>query len=85
MMFDTLQRFILTNGGVVKYVNDQIGVPLDREVKVGKPWTANWLKEHTTIYHSLVGTALREDTEYIEYIQSIHSAEAKYGFMPTER
>ncbi|WML66920.1 MAG: Methyl-coenzyme M reductase I subunit gamma [Methanoregula sp. SKADARSKE-2] len=85
MMFDMLQRCVLDKkAGVVKYVKNQIGEPLDTEVKVGKPMDNKWLKAHTTIYHSLVGTAYRDDAELIEYIQRIHSLRVKYGFMPKE-
>ena len=38
MMFDMLQRCVLDKkAGIVKYVKDQVGDPLDSEVKVGKP------------------------------------------------
>jgi len=83
MMFDMLQRCVLKDG-VVKYVKDQIGEPLDREVVVGKPLDEAWLKAHSTIFHSLVGSSYREDAEYIEYIQRIHSLRTKYGFCPEE-
>jgi len=85
MMFDMLQRCIIDKkAGVVKYVKNQIGEPLDAEVKVGKPMDNKWLKANTTIYHSLAGTAYRDDPELIEYIQRIHSLRTKYGFMPKE-
>jgi methyl-coenzyme M reductase gamma subunit len=84
MMFDALQRCVLGDDGVVRYVKDQIGVPLDRAVEVGKPMDGAWLKNKSTIFHSLVGTALREDPEYIEYLQRIHTLRTKYGFMPKE-
>lgn len=84
MQFDMLQRCVLGDSGVVRYVKDQIGVPLDREVEVGKPMDEGWLKAHSTIFHSLVGTPLREDPEYIEYLQRIHTLRTKYGFMPKE-
>ncbi|EJG06467.1 MAG: coenzyme-B sulfoethylthiotransferase subunit gamma [Methanofollis liminatans] len=84
MMFDMLQRCVLGADGVVKYVKNQIGEPLDRAVNVGKPMDSNWLKAHTTIFHSLAGTAYRDDAEYVEYIQRIHSLRTKYGFMPKE-
>jgi methyl-coenzyme M reductase gamma subunit len=45
---------------------------------------AKWIKSHSTIYHSLVGTAFRDDAELVEYIQRIHSLRVKYGFMPKE-
>nr|ARX76796.1 methyl-coenzyme M reductase gamma subunit [uncultured archaeon] len=84
-MFDMLQRFVMDKkAGIVKYVKDQVGVPLDSEVKVGKPADAKWLKAHTTMYHSVVGTGFRDDPEYVEYIQRIHSLRTKYGFMPKE-
>jgi methyl-coenzyme M reductase gamma subunit len=85
MMFDMLQRCILDKkSGIVKYVKNQIGEPLDKEVKVGKPMDEKWLKAHTTIFHSLVGVPFRDDKEYVEYTQRIHSLRTKYGFMPTE-
>jgi len=45
---------------------------------------SKWLKANTTMYHSLVGTGFRDDPEYVEYIQRIHSLRTKYGFMPKE-
>ncbi len=85
MMFDMLQRCVLDKkDGIVKYVKNQIGEPLDREVKVGKPADEKWLKAHSSIYHSMVGTAYRDDAEALEYIQRIHSLRVKYGFMPKE-
>jgi methyl-coenzyme M reductase gamma subunit len=84
MMFDMLQRCVLGADGNVKYVKNQIGEPLDRAVNVGKPMDENWLKTHTTIFHSLAGTAFREDQEYVQYVQRIHSLRTKYGFMPKE-
>lgn len=84
MQFDALQRCVLGEDGIVRYVKDQIGVPLDRAVEVGKPMGEEWLKAKTTIFHSLVGTPMRNDPEYIEYLQRIHTLRTKYGFMPTE-
>jgi len=84
MMFDMLQRCVLGDDGVVRYVKDQIGVPLDRAVEVGKPMDDEWVKAHTPIFHSLFGHKYRDDTEYIEYVQRIHSLRTKYGFMPKE-
>ena len=84
MMFDMLQRCILDKDKMVKYVKNQIGEPLDKPVNVGKPADDKWLKAHTTIFNSLGGTAFREDKEYVEYVQNLHSLRTKYGFMPKE-
>ncbi|MCP1714184.1 methyl-coenzyme M reductase gamma subunit [Methanocalculus alkaliphilus] len=84
MMFDMLQRCVLEADGLVKYVKDQIGVPLDKKVAVGKPMDEKWLGENTTIFHVLGGNPYRNDAEYIEYIQRIHSLRTKYGYMPKE-
>lgn len=84
MMFDMLQRCLLGDDGIVRYVKNQIGEPLDRAVAVGKPMDEAWMKKHSTIFHTLVGESYRADTEYIEYIQRIHSLRTKYGFMPKE-
>ncbi len=84
MMFDMLQRCILDTDGVVKYVKDQVAVPLDRKVAVGKPMDAAWLKKNTPMFHSLVGTSFRSDSEYVAYVQRINALRTKYGFMPKE-
>lgn len=85
MLFDMLQRCVLDKkDGIVKYVKNQIGEPLDRAVSVGKPMDEKWLKAHSTIFHSLCGVAFRDDAEYVEYVQRIHSLRTKYGFMPKE-
>jgi methyl-coenzyme M reductase gamma subunit len=85
MMFDMLARTAYDKkAGAVKIVKDQVGVPLDTEVKVGKPADEKWLKAHTTMYHSVAGTGFRQDEEYVEYVQRIHSLRVKYGFMPKE-
>jgi len=85
MMFDMLQRCVLDKkAGTIKIVKDQVGVPLDSEVKLGKAQDAKWLKANTTMFHSLVGTGFRDDPEYVAYIQRIHSLRVKYGFMPKE-
>ena len=85
MMFDMLQRVVIDKkAGMVKIVKDQVGVPLDAEVKVGKPMDAKWLKANTTMFHSVSGIGFRDDPEYVEYIQRIHSLRTKYGFMPKE-
>lgn len=84
MQFDALQRCVLGKDGIVRYVKDQIGLPLNRPVDVGKPLGQAWLKGHATIFHSLVGTALRDDREYVEYLQRIHTLRTRYGFVPKE-
>ncbi len=85
MMFDMLQRFVIDKkSGMIKYVKDQVGVPLDAEVKIGKAADDKWLKAHTTMFHSVAGTGFRDDAEYVEYITRIHTLRVKYGFMPKE-
>jgi len=83
MMFDMLSRRVLDKG-TVKYVKNMIAEPLDKAVNVGKPMDDKWLKAHTTIYNSNGGTGFREDKEYVEFVQTIHSLRTKYGFMPKE-
>jgi methyl-coenzyme M reductase gamma subunit len=83
MMFDMLARRVLDKG-TVKYVKNMIAEPLDKAVNVGKPMDDKWLKAHTTIYNSNGGTGFREDKEYVEYVQTVHSLRTKYGFMPKE-
>ncbi len=83
-MFDMLQRRVLGEDGIVRHVKNQIGEPLDRAVEIGKPMDEKWLKAHTTIFHSLGDVAFRDDQEYIEYVQRIHTLRTKYGFLPKE-
>jgi len=78
-----LSRRILDKG-TVKYVKNMIAEPLDKAVSVGKPMDDKWLKAHTTIYNSNGGTGFREDKEYVEYVQTVHSLRTKYGAMPKE-
>jgi len=84
MQFDALQRCTLGKDGMVRYVKNQIGIPLDHPVEVGRPMSEEWLRNHSTIFHSLVGTALRDDPEYVEYLQRIHTLRTRYGFLPEE-
>jgi methyl-coenzyme M reductase gamma subunit len=85
MMFDMLQRRILDmKSKTVKYVKNQIGEPLDKPIDFGKPQDEKWLKAHTTIYNSNGGIAFRDDKEYVEWVQRVHSLRTKYGFMPME-
>jgi methyl-coenzyme M reductase gamma subunit len=85
MMFDMLQRRIFdVKSKTVKYVKNQIGEPLDKSIDLGKPMDDKWLKAHTTIYNMNGGTAFRDDKEYVEWVQRVHSLRTKYGFMPME-
>ena len=77
-------RFLDKKANMVKYVKNQNSEPLDKEVKIGKPMDEKWLKAHTTIFHSLVGTPFRSDAEYVEYVQRVHTLRTKYGYVPEE-
>ncbi|MDD1679774.1 MAG: methyl-coenzyme M reductase subunit gamma, partial [Methanomicrobiales archaeon] len=48
------------------------------------PMDDKWLKAHTTIYNSNGGIAFRDDKEYVEWVQRVHSLRTKYGNMPME-
>ena len=85
MMFDMLARFVYdAKAKGVKYVTNQIGDPLDKPIDVGKMMDDKWLKAHTTIYNMNGGTAFRDDKEYVEWVQRVHSLRTKYGNMPVE-
>jgi methyl-coenzyme M reductase gamma subunit len=85
MMFDMLQRRIFdAKSKTVKYVKNQIGEPLDKAIDLGKPQDEKWLKAHTTIYNCNGGIAFRDDKEYVEWVQRVHSLRTKYGAMPME-
>ncbi|MEI8331125.1 MAG: coenzyme-B sulfoethylthiotransferase subunit gamma, partial [Methanomicrobiales archaeon] len=55
LQFDALRRCVLSNDGIIRYLKNQIDLPLKRLVDVGKPLDSARLKTHSTIFYSLVG------------------------------
>lgn len=80
LMFDALQRYKFNEDtGTVVYVKQQVGVPLDEPVDVGKPLDEAELAKITTIYRK-DNIGMREDKEAIEVTNHIHFARTRGGF-----
>ena len=68
-MFDMLDRRRL-EGGVIVMDKDQVGVPIDRRVNLGKPMSQAEAAKRTTIYR-LDNVPFRIEKEVIESVQRI--------------
>ncbi|HID27788.1 MAG TPA: coenzyme-B sulfoethylthiotransferase subunit gamma [Methanosarcinales archaeon] len=80
VMFDMLDRRRL-EGGVAVMDKDQVGVPIDRKVNLGKPLSEDELAKRTTIYR-IDNVAFRDEPEVIEWTQRVWELRTKYGFQP---
>lgn len=84
LMFDALRRYQFDkNKGEVVYVKDQVGVPLDKPIYVGKPIPEDELRKITCQFR-VDGEAFRNDTELIQFIQRIHMLRTEAGFDPSK-
>ena len=81
-MFDMLDRTRLESG-IIVMDKDQQGVPLDRDVNLGKPMSQEEVKKKTTMYR-VDNVPFRSDTEVIEYVQRVWELRTKWGFQPKE-
>ncbi|MDK2877122.1 MAG: methyl-coenzyme reductase gamma subunit [Archaeoglobaceae archaeon] len=80
MMFDALRRYTFDKAtGEVVYVKDQVGVPLETPVRVGKPLPEEELKKMTTIYR-VDGVSTRDDPELLNWVKRIHLLRTLAGF-----
>ena len=52
MQFDMLARTEMGKDGNVYQVKDQVGIPLDKKVNLGKPMTEAEAKKRTTIFRA---------------------------------
>jgi methyl-coenzyme M reductase gamma subunit len=80
VMFDMLDRRRL-EGGTVIQDKDQVGIPLDRKVDIGKPMSDAEAAKRTTIYR-VDNVAFRDDKEVVEWTQRIFELRTIYGFQP---
>jgi methyl-coenzyme M reductase gamma subunit len=80
VMFDMLDRRRL-EGGTVIQDKDQVGIPLDRKVNIGKPMSAEEAAKRTTIYR-VDNIAFKDDAEVVEWVQRIFDQRTIYGFQP---
>ncbi len=83
VMFDMLDRRRLENG-VIVMDKDQVGVPIDRKVNLGKPMSLAEAARRTTIYR-VDNVPLRKDTEVVEHVQRLWELRTIYGFQPAPK
>jgi methyl-coenzyme M reductase gamma subunit len=84
LMFDAWQRYIWdSKKKEVVYVKDQVALPLDRKISVGKPATEAELKKRTTIFSAYPGGVdMRDDKEVTAYGLRIHKLRTLAGYQP---
>jgi len=87
MMFDMLARTEFGADGNVYYVKNQVGVPLDRKVNVGKPMSESEARKRTTLFRSdgvpfggKVGS--RNFDESLEALHHMWELRTRWGFRP---
>ncbi|MGP8337892.1 MAG: coenzyme-B sulfoethylthiotransferase subunit gamma [Methanosarcinaceae archaeon] len=80
VMFDMLDRTRLENGVIIED-KDQVGVPIDRKVDLGKPMSEEEAAKRTTIYR-IDNVPFRSDKEVIDWTQKVWELRTKYGFQP---
>jgi methyl-coenzyme M reductase gamma subunit len=80
MMFDMLARTELGADGNVYQVKDQVGLPLDRKLNIGKPMSEAEAKKRTTIYR-IDGVPFRGD-EAVTALHHMWELRSKWGFRP---
>jgi len=87
MMFDMLSRCDLGDDGNVSYLKDQVGIPLDQKVNVGKAMSEEEAAARTTIFRcdnvSFGGEA--SERKFDEGLVALHhmwERRSKWGFRP---
>ena len=82
LMFDAWQRYEWDPKlKEVVYVKDQVALPLDRRISVGKPGKMEDLKKRTTIFRE-DGVDMKDDKEVTMYGLRIHKLRTYAGFQP---
>jgi len=82
LMFDAWQRYVWDDEKKeVVYVKDQVALPLDRKISVGKPASMEDLKKRSTIFR-YGGVELGDDPEVDKYGVRIHKLRTLGGFRP---
>ena len=82
LMFDAWQRYVWDDEKKeVVYVKDQVAIPLDRRISVGKPAAMSDLKKRTTIFRA-DGVDMRDDKEVTMYGLRIHKLRTLGGYQP---
>ena len=82
LMFDGWQRYLWDDKKKeVMYVKDQVALPLDKKIYVGKPASMSDLKKRTTIFRA-DGVDMRDDKEVTDFYLRIHKLRTLGGFRP---
>ena len=82
LMFDAWQRYRWNaKKGEVEYVKDQVAIPLDKPISVGKPLSESELKKRTTMFR-VDGTDMRDDKEVMNVNLRIHRLRTLAGYQP---
>ncbi|MCL7415098.1 MAG: methyl-coenzyme M reductase subunit gamma, partial [ANME-2 cluster archaeon] len=68
-------------GGNIVQDKDQVGVPIDRKVNMGKPMSSDEASKRTTFYR-VGNVAFRDDAEVVEWTQRIWELRSVYGYQP---
>jgi methyl-coenzyme M reductase gamma subunit len=86
-MFDMLSRVNMGKDGNVYAVKDQVGIPLDRKLNLGKPMSEAEAKKRTTIFRvdgvpfcGKVGN--RKYDEAVEATHHMWMRRSLWGFRP---
>jgi methyl-coenzyme M reductase gamma subunit len=81
-MFDMLDRSRLENG-VIIMDKDQVAIPIDRKVNLGKPMSAAEAAKRTTFFR-VDNVGFKEDKEVIEWVHRVWEQRTRYGYQPKE-
>jgi len=82
LMFDAWQRYRFNaKTGQVEYVKDQVAIPLDKPIAVGKPMDDKWLKAHTTMFRA-DDVDMRADPEVMAQNLRLHTLRTLCGYKP---
>jgi methyl-coenzyme M reductase gamma subunit len=84
LMFDAWQRYEWdAKKKEVVYVKDQVALPLDRRISVGKPAQEAELLKRTTIFSAYTGGVdMQDDKEVTDYGIRIHKLRTLAGYQP---
>jgi methyl-coenzyme M reductase gamma subunit len=82
LMFDAIRRYMFDEEkGVVKYVKNQVGTPLDRPVEIGKPLPEEELKKRTVQFRA-DHVRLVDDKDVLDFVHRLFELRARSGFSP---
>ncbi|AGI47473.1 methyl-coenzyme M reductase, gamma subunit [Thermoplasmatales archaeon BRNA1] len=82
LMFDGWQRYVWdAKKKEVVYKKDQVALPLDKDIYVGKPASMENLKKRTTIFRA-DGVDMRDDKEVTDFYIRVHWLRTLGGYRP---